>query len=254
MSLKNELATKLMQSFYGCDGGNPYSDIWFCGMEHGGDFDDNQKEIESFAKESERYKNPLSWQDEYYHHSIYAPGNLNRYIAYFYAVYGDTAHQEDVCDQAYVDNNRILYPFHEDSSQAGIGFKINMRPLRFKGADSYDQYNMPDLPYYNYRQYSDAVIAERGAFFQEQVTKYNPKLIICLSVGEADNYFKFFGCDLNNVKKEIMQLGEKEMRVYSCEKDAATIMVIPFMGKPSGPNGYAEVKIFADSMRERLGK
>ena len=44
------------------------------------------------------------------------------------------------------------------------------------------------------------------------------------------------------------------MRVYSCEKDATTIMVIPFMGKPSGPNGYAEIKIFADSMRERLGK
>lgn len=233
---------QLLQSFYGGDGGNRKSEIWFCGMEHGGSIFDNIPEIVTFKNNPEQYQNPSSWQDEEYKESILAAGNLNRYIAYFYAIYANTEEQEAPCNIYYPVKNRILYPDNEDAQKAGIGFKMNMRPLRFYGQSEYERYaDLNILPFKTYNEYIEKVNVDRGSFYQEQIREYKPKLIICLGVTEANNYFNFFGCTEESRVQKVIGLEQKEITVEVGRFETTQIMVIPFIGKPSGPNGYSEI-------------
>lgn len=243
--MKKYLEEIIIPSFYGADGGNINYPIWICGLEHGGSFEDNKEELEISIRNNLSYKTPFSWEDEEYQDAIYAPGNLNRYLSAFYGQYEDILPKGEnfnnyALDNAFVSTHKMLY-------RDGIGFKMNLFPLRFKSVESRDFEAIESS--FNIEQYEQLVLERRGQFYLKKIKEHNPKAIICLGISQLHYFQKFFKID--TFQEAYFELENKSIPYHKASLENGTdIIVIPFIGRPSGPNGYLEIYQFADLIRE----
>lgn len=243
---KVDYTKSLIPSFYGCDGGNPKYPIWFCGIEHGGDFDKNKQEITEAFEANKKFETPSSWAtNEEYEDAIYATGNLNRYICAFYAYYAELANLDSTVsfDQNFVDNNKIL-------CADGIGFKMNLFPFRKKTLGSNSQSEFDKLIDGNYLE---EVLSTRRDFFLKQIQENQTKLIICFGISRIYEFYEFFAKDPqeNSPNTRFITVKnntgiEKNVRCYEFESvENCKILVVPFLGRPAGFNGYNEIFEFS---------
>lgn len=250
-NINSEYTKSLVSSFYGCDGGNPNYPIWFCGIEHGGDYDKNKTEIFDSYLANKNFDTPASWADENYQESIIAPGNFNRYIAAFYANYENIVFDTLKNDVAveFVRDNAILHP-------NGIGFKINLLPFRKKSLNSN---SITELNSLMDGDYLTEVLNTRRKFFFNQIQEYQTKLIICSGVTLINEFYKFFSQDpTSNIPSRQSYFIEnkhgqtKEVFYYEfLSIENCKILVIPFLGKHTGFNGYKEIFQFAEILKLR---
>lgn len=250
-NINSEYTKSLVSSFYDCDGGNPNYPIWFCGIEHGGDYDKNKTEIFDAYLENKNFDTPTSWADEDYQDSITAAGNFNRYIAAFYSNYENIIFHSLKNDVAveFVRNNGILHP-------NGIGFKINLLPFRKRSLDSN---SITELNNLMDGDYLTEVLSARRKFFFKQIQKYQTKLVICSGITLINDFYKFFSKNplgdipLSQSYTIVRKNGKtKEISYYEFPSiENCKILVIPFLGKQSGFNGYKEVSQFAELIQSR---
>lgn len=254
MTHKNsEYVKSLIPSFYGCDGGNLNYPVWFCGIEHGGDFDTNKQEISEAFKANKKFDVPSSWSknDPNYADSIYAIGNVNRYICAIYAYYSGLADLESTFpfDQDFVDQNKIL-------CEGGIGFKMNIFPFRKKSLNSNKPSEFNKLTGNNYL---DVVLQQRREFFLQQIKNSQTKLIICFGISRVNEFYDFFAKNPQetSIKHDLFIVeknngAKKHIDTYEFEStNDCKILVMPFLGKPAGLNGYKEMFQFAEILKAR---
>lgn len=213
-------------SFAGGDGGNPQSAIWFCGYEWGNLAKTDM--ASTIEREFVPQPQPTSWQDKDFDGSW--DTNYNRkicwFLEYFYELEGANKSYK-----AFVEEFKILYP-------NGLGFKINLLPVRFSNRVSVDW--SEDIQaasgFDNFAEYREWCVVHRGQFFRNAIVQYKPKLLICTGVGERDNFFRAF---TDGNKPERIQLPDFAISV--ARFDQTLVCVTPFFGGPSGINSYKKM-------------
>jgi len=117
---------KVAVSFAGGDGGNPNSDVWFCGLEWGiGDESSSDDFYEKFSLSPKLI--PHSWVEDDFDGSWTA--QYNRKICWFLWYYYNLEWKNGESAEHFVKKYDVLYP-------QGIGFKLNMLPINFKNRSS----------------------------------------------------------------------------------------------------------------------
>ncbi len=169
-------------SFAGCDGGNPRSEIWFCGLEWGDTLKrDNAHKIQhEFAPQ----RVPTSWADEDFEDSWVAGYNqkLCWFLEYFYGIQRDGR-----LNQAYITEQQMFQP-------NGRGFKLNMLPVRFgnRGSIVWDEEIIAATGFASFDEYRRWCVEHRGKFFQSLMAEHKPRVIVCTGKDDRNFFFEFF--------------------------------------------------------------
>ena len=117
---------KIAVSFAGGDGGNPKSEVWFCGLEWGiGDESSPDDFYEKFSLSPKLI--PHSWVEDDFDGSWTT--QYNRKICWFLWYYYNLDWKNGESTDHFVRTYNVLYP-------QGIGFKLNMLPINFKNRAS----------------------------------------------------------------------------------------------------------------------
>ncbi|HGO5823848.1 TPA: hypothetical protein ACK3JW_001530 [Mannheimia haemolytica] len=224
--MATEQFEKSALSFVGCDGGNPKSDIWFCGLEWGGK---QRNELDRPIQEKELY----SWSHEEFEGAWTAQYNqkICWFLWYFHNLKWDNGENSDI----FVKRHHILY----SQQESGIGFKMNMLPISFPNRNSIDwSTSLKTLTGLNsFNEYRQWCVTHRGKFFRKIVQKYQPKVIVCTGISEVSHFIQFF----TGENEYEIQLTE-QFKFYHSKFKNTLICVVPFFGGASGINSYAKME------------
>ncbi|MCW9711133.1 hypothetical protein L5B71_09845 [Avibacterium sp. 21-586] len=227
-------------SLAGCDGGNPASEIWFCGLEHGYDLSEKLDEFLQLPHD----KSPIySWD----HPDCVGDWKYvyNRKICWFlrYFYHLELYHNENM--EALVKRHHILY-----SEQAnGIGFKLNMYPLPFKNRSSinWEENYQKATGFSSFSEYKNWCIEYRGKYFRALLEKYRPKLIVCTGISEVNNFVRCF-----TGKDNFTYSNNAEIKIAYAKFKETLICVCPFFTNSSGINSYAKMEALVKDIKEKL--
>jgi len=230
-------------SFSGCDGGNPHGDIWVCGLEHGGEAGNPCKRMAG----GPIYEPPLGYDRP--ECNLDYPYNQNL-LRIFCGIYGQPP-------SAYAEFNQKHNPF------VGKGqnfFKINLFPLKFPNNENYlwESGHTECTGFTNKKSYTRWCLTHRLEFLRDQIHTYQPKVIIGVGTGHRGGFKRLLSENPRNVplSKEVATVakwknGEKHKEVeYSDPNDHTVLAVIPFPGKPSGPQSNDEMEKFGRKIAE----
>ncbi|AWI50963.1 hypothetical protein DDU33_05480 [Actinobacillus porcitonsillarum] len=225
-------------SFAGCDGGNPKSDVWFCGLEWGGE----QKELlDPAIDENSIY----SWSSEEFEGAWTA--QYNQKICWFLWYFHNLEWNERENSEIFVKRHHILYSQKEN----GIGFKMNMLPISFPNRNSVNwNETLQELTGINsFYEYREWCVTYRGEFFRKIVQKYQPKVIVCTGISEVNNFARFF-----TGKPDFTYSDNSELKIAYTKFENALICVSPFFGGASGINSYEKMEILVNDIKLQLEK
>lgn len=225
-------------SLAGCDGGNPNSEIWFCGLEHGYD---SSTTLEDFLALSDN--TIYSWDHSDYIGSWTAQYNAKIcwFLWYFYHLEWNDGENAET----FVKRHHILY-----SEQAkGIGFKLNMLPLGFKkrNAVNWTEQYQQATGFASFTEYRNWCIEYRGAFFRELIRTHKPKVIVCTGISEVSNFIRFFTG--NTV---FTYSTNPTIKIAYAQFEDTLICVCPFFGGAWGINSYKKMEILVKDIQEKL--
>ncbi|MFU2048062.1 hypothetical protein [Avibacterium gallinarum] len=227
-------------SLAGCDGGNPTSEVWFCGLEHGYDLSET---LEEFLQLPHNTAPIYSWDhpdcvDDWKY-------SYNQKICWFlWYFYNLELHNNENMD-VLVKRHHILY-----SEQAnGIGFKLNMYPLAFKNRRSinWTENYQKTTGLSSFSEYKNWCVEHRGEYFRNLVKKYMPKLIVCTGITEIHNFVKFF-----TGEEYFTYSDNPEMKIGYAQFGETLICICPFFGNSSGINSYAKMEILVKDIKKKL--
>lgn len=215
-------------SFSGCDGGEPNSDIWICGIEHGTSASDsaNRAPIDSLEPEGCPFRDGLYFNDNAKNHTY---NRLALALINGYKDMGLTS--EDYTEQTV--NDKQLF------ERDGIGFKMNMMPLAFRGNVSrqWDATLSHETGISSLAEYIELCMTKRAAFFRQQIQKSpKVKLIICTALGHRNDFKQFFNVgELQERMLTIQCLATGKTlnwRLYygNIHNTDVKVFVIPFLG------------------------
>ena len=223
-------------SFAGCDGGNPKSDVWFCGLEWGGE---QRNELDKPIQENEIY----SWSHEDFDGAWLA--QYNRKICWFLWYFHNLEWNNGENGGVFVKRYNILHSQLEN----GIGFKMNMFPIGFPNRNNVDwNETLQTLTGLNsFNEYRQWCVTHRGEFFRNAVQKFQPKVIVCTGIGEVNNFMQFF---TGNTEYET-QVTEK-FKFYHSKFKNTLICVVPFFGGAGGINSYAKMESLVTHIKALL--
>ena len=213
-------------SFAGCDGGNISSEIWFCGLEWGGE---QKNEIDPPIDRENLY----SWLHPDFDGAWIAQYNqkICWFLWYFYNLEWNNGENAEI----FVKRHHILYP----ETNKGIGFKINMLPIGFPNRENIDwNSDLIKLTGFNsFDEYRQWCIEYRGKFFQNVIKEEQPKLIVCTGIGEAERFAQFFmGSNALTWKNT-----DKYKMAYT-KFENTLICIVPFFGGANGINSYDKME------------
>lgn len=223
-------------SFAGCDGGNPQSDVWFCGLEWGGE---QRNELDKPIQESEIY----AWSHEDFEGAWLAQYNqkICWFLWYFHNLEWNNGENSDI----FVKRHHILYRQQEN----GIGFKMNMLPIGFPNRNNIDwNTTLKTLTGLNsFDEYRQWCVTNRGEFFRNAVIKYQPKVIVCTGISEVDNFMQFF-----TGKTEYENAITEKFKFYHSKFENTLICVVPFFGGANGINSYEKMESLVSQIKSLL--
>ncbi|KOE62848.1 hypothetical protein [Aggregatibacter actinomycetemcomitans] len=223
-------------SFAGCDGGNLKSDVWFCGLEWGGE---QKNTLDPAIDENSVY----SWSHEDFDGSWLAQYNqkICWFLWYFYSLEWNNGENSEV----FVKHHHILYNQQEN----GIGFKMNMLPIGFPNRNNIDWnetlQKLTGLKSFN--EYREWCVIHRGKFFRNAVRKYQPKVIICTGITETDRFIRFF-----TAEEEYETVMTEQFKFHYAKFENTLICVVPFFGGANGINSYAKMENLVAEVKDLL--
>ena len=239
-------------SFSGCDGGNPKSKVWLCGIEYA------HSGIEEVKKAY--YKNILKEKTvgintNYNFFSSKEEGcmkyrGFNQNFAKVYNAYlGDKAENYlNLLDG----NNEIL--------------KLNLYPIAFQNTNSehWKKYNLEKITGFKDKYlYTTWCFFNRSQVFRELREEHKPKLIICIGTSYLLDFIMFFGeqANINNsdyIVSEPLKANSKKNQTrprvfYRLKVGETLLVIIPFLsGSASGLNSYYLWNLMGNRIRELL--
>lgn len=199
MNLNDQLK-ELMPTFYGCNGGNLNSKIWICGTKWRTKEIKNQyKSIDDYLEQEipKAYAKIDNYRDiatlpQFHWERESEFKNLSNYIikciGLYYAI--DTS-DFNLKNLKYNDKFKNYVKIGKSLTYSGKGFHMNRSPVARKNVNQKITCCNPE-EYINYRV----------KFFQNLISKYNPKVIVATSYMRADDLAKFFGTEFKNLSNE----------------------------------------------------
>ncbi|MCT8526159.1 hypothetical protein QAA01_01040 [Glaesserella parasuis] len=225
-------------SFAGCDGGNPQSDVWFCGLEWGGKQKD---QLDPAIDENSIY----SWSSEDFDGAWAAQFNqkICWFLWYFYNLEWNNGENSEI----FVKRHHILYTQKEN----GIGFKMNMLPIGFPNRNNINwNETLKNLTGINsFNEYCEWCVINRGEFFRKIVQKYQPKVIVCTGISEVNNFVRFFTG--NSI---FTYSNNSELKIAYAKFENTLVCISLFFGGSSGINSYNKMEMLVHDIKQQLTK
>lgn len=245
--LKSEIdkINKNGESFLGFDGGNINSKIWFCGVEFGSSIQIMQDYYSEYVKyyKLDNFDIPFRLDCPNY----FINSNFDRFLTYLYInLFQESPPENDVKNQI----DRVLK--NELYNKTSKSFKLNLFPIA-KNDTSWDNL-ITEIFKINRQEYYNRMFEQRSKFVKKIISKFNPKLIICFSPKNYDNFFIdfFFNQDekIQYYWNKIL-LNDSEFRLSIYESQHLKIIIVPFLGR-GNINSYEKVKILADYLKNNV--
>lgn len=245
------------RSFYGCDGGNLQSKIWFCGLEWGGDLQwPEGQEGKALITQGEDYgyqNESLHWVD-YCDNVSWSEGfgdglanGVNQKICWFLNYYLGLDRTDSYQYVPFVQQHEICF-----NTENGLGFKMNLFPLNAQKHDhQWDQYRAQYTGCMDRASYESWCIQHRGEFFRSLVAEHNPEVIIATGKTHAHKFMHFFGVPFESMT----EVAGQEITIAYCKLPYSdTYLVIsPFFGGASGINSFTKMQELAKLVHQIRG-
>jgi hypothetical protein len=234
------------KGFSGCDGGNPYGSIWFCGIEWGGGFSEDRLDqvfSDKFPEPPQLYT--AAEENLAYQYNI----KLMKMIA---ALRGQpTSGYEEVARET-------PFPFHQHSDF----FKANLFPIAFKNVDArrWTEGFHGATGLATRDRYCDWCREHRFPVMRQWVEKYRPRLVIGVGRSFWSDYLRAFGRgDL--IHEETV--GQRKL-IWTVANGGKTVVVVtPFLNyyrwclnsdELIEAFGHRIRQIFADHFGDQISK
>lgn len=231
---------ELALSFYGSDGGNLDSEIWFCGLEWGGSLAFNaDTEEEMIAPTAEEggylvttpkindYRKNISWSLGF---EGAVTNGVNQKICWFLNYYYNLEPTDHYSYEQFVSAHEICF-----NLPTGKGFKMNLFPLKATSHNREWCEKRSRLTGFNNRaSYEVWCMIHRGAYYQALLKLHNPKVILGFGKTHAGKYYRFWGVEL--VDKSTQTLGDITIEYCQIPGTDTYLMITPFFGGVYGIN------------------
>lgn len=248
---------ELALSFYGCDGGNLKSPVWFCGLEWGGELHwDNDVNINTLATErgyqtpfdqeaiESDYMTNVSWSDGF---EGAVTNGVNQKICWFLNYYLAIDPTDSYDYAQFVIDHKICH-----KGDDGLGFKMNLFPMNAPNHDySWDVKRAQFTGFESRSAYEEWCLKHRGEYFRVLLKKYQPEIIIVLGKTHVHKFIQFFGCE----DAENFELDKNGVSIsYRKIPNTDTYLIIsPFFGGASGINSFNKMKDLTNLVHEIKG-
>lgn len=242
--------------FSGMDGGNPQSDVWFCGIEYGGSI--KNLDTMSFSRELDKdwiswselddlpYTDPKNGREPEDKITGADPFNLS-----IFKIISKLPARSD-CNMLYT----ALF------GKSGECFKMNLYPISFKSHSDelWSKAYYDKIGFLTKSQYKAWCMDYRFPALGGLVKKYAPKVLVCFGTTLKDEYSIAFS---ENEAEVFSQFEVKEISTESARRTifhklicggATRLIVVPFPAKPSGLNSDVLLSVTADFIQEFLAK
>tara|TARA_R110002110_G_scaffold109604_2_gene273304 strand:- start:109 stop:879 length:771 start_codon:yes stop_codon:yes gene_type:complete len=168
-------------SFLGCDGGNINAEIWFCGVEFGGTPKEMNTYYENHVKHYVKDKLEIPFRENY--EGKYLKSKFDRYLTAMYLILLENYSFDKTVDSIVIDDFLKNKLYNKNSKS----FKLNLFPIAKKDV-SWDK-EIEEKLNINRDVYYSSMFKGRSKFFQDIISKYQPKTIICFSPTNHSDYF-----------------------------------------------------------------
>lgn len=248
---------QLALSFYGSDGGNLDSEIWFCGLEWGGSLDwksdTTEKVIDPIGEESgylvtsstkHDYRQNISWSHGF---SDAVKNGVNQKICWFLNYYYNLEPVDTYRYDQFVVAHEICF-----NRPKGKGFKMNLFPLN---AVSHDVDWCDDCTQFtgfnNRSSYEIWCMIHHGIYYQTLLKRHQPKIVLCLGKSHAAKYYRFWDAEL--VDKTERNLGDVTIEFCQIPETESYLIVVPFFGGTYGINSGEKMRDLVELVHNILG-
>ena len=216
------------RSFLGIDGGNINSDVWFCGIEFGGELKAMENYYNSVVETYEVFdfdlEIPFREGAGDFESSIYDRYLAAMYINLFKEI---TLKNGDNTDEIVKVLQEELY--HQNSKI----FKLNLYPLGKKDT-GWDK-NIETVLQIQKEAYYNDIFKNRKRFLKELVDKFEPKTIICTATNAyKEDFVETFFNDETNIEyswEYVTTPKLKKFKISTYQNSKTTLIIIPFLGR-----------------------
>lgn len=238
--MNNKSFEKWALGFSGCDGGNIGSadnnSIWFCGIEWGGKFENELKDIFNtdvsqptlgYDVWEENLSYIFNWQAMKIL-SVIAGKKLTEYKS-FAKEY-----------KPFVNNSHTNY------------FKMNLYPIAFKNTSNahWSEEFAKEIGLLTKYDYINWIRYNRFPVMKTWVSKYKPKLIICVGITYFEDFKQAFMLDDVKVNEETI---DAKKFLWFKNSNNTIVINIPFMVNRNGLTRNESIEKFGFRIKELLG-
>lgn len=236
---------KWAKSLIGCDGGAIDAEIYFCGIEWGGESAPDLYPFEYSYQMGDltvpaREINKVSTNPQYTKH------NFDQKIAKIMLA----AYPKKFAGLKYKEFIQQLFCMNP-----GPLFKLNLYPFNFKShhdnlwtKEHFDRTGIPTKP-----QYRAWCIENRFPLFQQIVEKFKPKLIVCFGLTYRHDYVLAFGGAELIFKKNHKQISIAGRKIEIIKvSDKTHIVIAPFLSGAAGLNSNEILASLGQKLRAFL--
>lgn len=261
---------RVVQSFYGCTGGNVNSPVWLCGLEWGGGLStDVPTFISSWAPCPFEDLQYWSWQE--FRDNFWAP--KSKFCQNVLKVLLVIQKGQNYSDQDYSQHWRV-YAHQRTVGLNGLALILNAFPISFAhrsvAAESWKAYKVlfsdgsqksfPDWTgLKTFWEYKDTVLQYRSETYIATRRKYCPKLIVCFGKDSADDFRRLWGVSVDKKSGSDFTISKDNNDSNDCfgyvldnglGKQETLLFIIPFLSGPYGLTTSEQIKkVFTDLLK-----
>jgi len=240
----SENLTNWAYSYSGCDGGNPSSDIWLCGIEWG-------------YERATEYDRKKYYEDELPEEIRSGCVELNASYDFFSKGSTDFPFNLAFAKMYAAIQNDYVSNYQNCTGEI---LKLNLSPIAFR-QDKHELWNDSLIRATGFRTKSGFIEYINNLHrFLEIRNRYKPKLVVCVGNGYRTNFVNgFFGdekikLDWNRIKPEESNKNQNNRYIYHAKHDDTLLVVTPFSTSSNGLNSDSLLQKAGDKIRELLRK
>ncbi len=248
------------KGFSGCHGGYIEKSIWICGIEWGGQYNNEQELLHEFKRDVT--KPPEGYCSE--EGNLASPYDRN-ILKIITAIYGEEVSK-------YGEVNDKQQPFVKNSSGQYKFFKMNLFPIAFRNTNI-NQWNncfKTTTGFKDKEEYINWCCKHRFPIIKSWVNIYKPKLIICFGKDNLDCFKEAFtgvvkksNCCPNLNSNHLINAGEKVVsednfpvlgkKLHVCKTNNNVVIVVcPFPGGRHGLNSNELLNNFGKEIKKYI--